>query len=102
KAIDRGRLSGMAAVNYDTLLFDLQTTDDANRRFPYGGQGAGSPYVLSQINGAYQELPDFLATQHTIETRADAEAYVARLVEFARVMDEEIEHARRDAGLGVV
>jgi uncharacterized protein (DUF885 family) len=100
-AIDRSRLSGMAAVNYDTLLFDLQTTDDANRRFAYGAPGAG-PYVLSQINGAYQEVPDFLATQHTIETRADAEAYVARLVEFARVMDEEVEHARHDVGLGVV
>ncbi len=74
KAIDRGQLAGMAAVNYDTLLFDLQTTDDANRRFAYGGQGAGTPYVLSQINGAYQEVPDFLATQHTIETRADAAA----------------------------
>jgi uncharacterized protein (DUF885 family) len=102
KAIDRRPLSGMAAINYDTLLFDLQTTDDANRRFAYGGSGAGSPYVLSQIDGAYTYVPDFLATQHTIETRADAEAYVARLGEFARLMDDELESARRDVGLGVV
>ncbi|WP_293457760.1 DUF885 family protein [Phenylobacterium sp.] len=102
KAIERSQLSGMAAINYDTLLFGLQTTDDANRQFAYGGSGAGSPYTLSQIDGAYTYVPDFLSSQHTIETREDAEAYVARLGEFARVMDEEIECARRDAGLGVI
>jgi uncharacterized protein (DUF885 family) len=102
KAIDRKALSGMAAVNYDTLLFDLQSTDDANRRFNYGGQGAGYPYVLSQITGAWQEVPDFLDSQHTIETRADCEAYVARMEAFASVMDQEIERVRHDVGLGVV
>ena len=102
KAIDRAALSGMAGVNYDTVLYALQATDDANRRFTYGGQGAGSPYVLSQIGGAWQETPDFLASQHTIETRADCEAYVTRLEAFARVMDEEVERVRRDVGLGVI
>ncbi|HXU81708.1 MAG TPA: DUF885 family protein, partial [Polyangia bacterium] len=102
KALDRAALSGMAAVNYDTVFYDLQATDDANRRFEYGGQGAGSPYVLSQITGAWQDIPDFLATQHTIETKADCEAYIARLEAFGRVMDEEIERVRRDVGLGVV
>ena len=41
------------------------------------------PYVLSQLTGAYQSVPDFLDSQHEIETRDDAEAYVARLEEFA-------------------
>ena len=101
KAIDRSALGGMAAVNYDTMLFDLQSTEDANRQFAYGG-GAGSPYVLAQISGAWQDVPDFLESQHSVETRADAEAYVARLEAFARVMDEEIERVRRDVGLGVI
>ena len=102
KTVQRSGLEGMAAVNYDTLLYDLQVTDDANRRFEYGGQGAGSPYGLTQINGAWQEVPDFLSSQHTIETKADCEAYIARLEAFGRVMDEEIECVRRDVGLGVV
>jgi uncharacterized protein (DUF885 family) len=58
--------------------------------------------VLSQITGAWQDIPDFLATQHTIETKADCEAYIARLEAFGRVMDEEIERVRRDVGLGVI
>jgi len=100
--VDRKALTAMPAVNYDSVFYDLQTTDAANRRFHYGHEGAGSPYVLSQITGAYQSAPDFLATQHTITTRADCEAYVARLSELARVMDQEIERVRRDAGLGVI
>lgn len=102
KAIDRSVLTGMAAVNYDTLLFELQSSDDANRRFAYGGTGAGSPYVLAQISGAWQEVPDFLDSQHTIETREDCEAYVARLEAFARMMDDEAERVRHDVALGVV
>ena len=31
KAIDRKSLSGMAAVNYDTVLYDLETTDRRER-----------------------------------------------------------------------
>jgi uncharacterized protein (DUF885 family) len=102
RAIDRKALSGMAAVNYDTLLFDLESTHEANRRFAYGGTGAGYPYVLSQINGSWQEVPDFLDSQHTIESRADCDAYIARLEAFARVMDQEAERVRHDAGLGVI
>jgi uncharacterized protein (DUF885 family) len=102
KAIDRSQLSGMAAVNYDTLLATLDLTAEADRKFNYGYQGAGQPYVLSQLNGAYQDTPDFLGTQHTIETKADADAYLVRLEAFAGVMDQELERARHDIGLGVV
>jgi uncharacterized protein (DUF885 family) len=101
-AIDRKALSGMAAVNYDSVEYDLATTDKGNRRFVYGHEGAGAPYMISQINGAYQDVPDFLDSQHTIDNRADCEAYVARLGDFARLMDEEVERTRRDVGLGVI
>jgi len=100
KAIDRSKLTGMAAVNYDTLLFELQTTEDGNRRFAY--PSGGSPYVLAQICGAWQDVPDFLDSQHTIETREDCQAYLSRLEAFAGTMDAEIERVRRDVGLGVV
>lgn len=100
KAIDRSQLTGMAAVNYDTLLFELQTTEDGNKRFAY--PSSGSPYVLAQICGAWQEVPDFLDSQHTIETREDAQAYLARLEAFATMMDAEVERVRHDVGLGVI
>ena len=102
KAIDRKQLGGMAAVNYDTLLFDLETTVEGSKRFKYGGAGTGSPYVLAQICGSWQEVPDFLDSQHSVETRADAEAYLARLESFAKAMDDEVERVRHDVGQGVV
>ncbi|MDB5477254.1 MAG: Tat pathway signal protein, partial [Phenylobacterium sp.] len=102
EALDRANLSGMAGINYDSVLYDLKATDAANRRFAYGEQGAGNPYVISQITGSFGQAPDFLATQHTLETRADCEAYVARLAALGRLIDDESERVRHDVGLGVV
>jgi len=102
KAIPRSELTGMDAVNYDAVMFGLETTDAANRSFVYGDEGAGQPYVISQLNGAYQSVPDFLGSQHVIETKADADAYLSRLEAFATVMDQEIERVRRDVDLGVI
>jgi uncharacterized protein (DUF885 family) len=102
EAVDRKALGGLDAANYDTVLFTLENEDACGREFDYGGNTARSPYVLSQLTGAYQEVPTFLDKQHAIETAADADAYLARLEAFAVVMDQELERARHDAGIGVV
>jgi uncharacterized protein (DUF885 family) len=102
QAIDRTRLSDKDKPNYDAVLFTAENNALADARFNYGGEGAGEPYVLSQLTGAYQDIPDFLDSQHTIETKADADAYLARLEAFAAVMDQELERARHDVGLGVI
>jgi uncharacterized protein (DUF885 family) len=102
RAIDRSKLQGMDAVNYDTIEFHLSITEQADRRFKYGAPGGGSPYVLSQLGGAYRDGPDFLDTQHAIETKSDADAYLARMSAFARLLDQQSELVRRDAGLGVI
>jgi len=102
RALPRAQLSGMDAINYDVVEFTLAVQDEANRKFEYGGTGAGAPYVLSQLTGAYQSAPDFLDTQHTIETKADADAYLARMQDFGAVLDGELEIARHDMALGVV
>src|SRR5690606_38988160 len=98
----RAKLSDKDKPNYDAVLFTAENNALADARFNYGGGGTGEPYVLSQLTGAYQDVPDFLDSQHTIETKADADAYLARLEAFASVMDQELERARHDAGLGVI
>jgi len=102
RAIDRSQLSGMDAVNYDTIEFQLALIEEADRKFKYGVRGGGFPYVLSQLGGAYREVPDFLDTQHVIETKADADAYLARMSAFGHQLDQENDLVRRDAGLGVI
>ncbi len=102
KAIDRGALNGMAGVNYDSVLFNLETAEAANQRFDYGYLGAGQPYVISQLSGSYQSTPDWLDNQHRIETKEDADAYLSRLADFGKVIDDEVERARKDIGAGVI
>jgi uncharacterized protein (DUF885 family) len=102
RALDRKALTGMDAVNYDTVEFTLAVQDEGNTKFTYAGGGSGAPYVLSQLTGSYLSYPDFLDTQHTIETKADADAYLSRMEAFARLMDQEAEIARRDYADGVI
>lgn len=102
RAIDRGALSGMDAVNYDAVLYGVQQQEDSDKRFQYGAIGAGAPYVLTQLSGAYQVVPDFLDSQHQIASKADADDYLARLSGFGTVLDQERDAAEHDIALGVV
>ena len=98
-SIDRSALTGLDAVNYDTVAYIMRTQAEIDR-FDYGD--LNGPYVVSQLSGAYQWIPDFLDSQHSIETKADADAYLARLEAFAVVLDQEIEMVRHDAERGVI
>jgi uncharacterized protein (DUF885 family) len=97
RALGRQGLSVAERVHYDVVAFVLDG-QAAAAKFPY----YGGPYAVSQLTGSYQSTPDFLDTQHAIETAEDADAYLARLNAFARQMDEEREVVRHDAGLGVI
>jgi uncharacterized protein (DUF885 family) len=100
--IDRAALTGMDAVNYDTVAYVQDVQAEADRQFDYGGSGSGSPYIVTQLTGSYQQVPDFLDTQHSIGSKDDAEAYLARMSAFAKAMDQESEQVRHDAGVGVI
>jgi uncharacterized protein (DUF885 family) len=104
RGVDRTQLTSRERAWLDTVLWlgDRMASEAA---IPYGGiagYGYPVPYVISQLTGSYQEVPDFLDSQHRIDTREDAEAYVARLEAFARNVGLEVDRAREDAGRGVV
>ncbi len=101
-AFDRASVGPDDQISYDVVMFGLKNTVADDNRYPYAGGNAGSPYILSQLNGSYSYIPAFLDNQHTIETKADADAYLARLEAFAVGMDQECEVARHDVALGVV
>lgn len=60
----------------------------------------GSPYRLSQQDGAYASVPDLLDSGHPIENSSDAEAYLARLAGFSGVLREESEAQSEEATRG--
>ncbi|MDO9078742.1 MAG: DUF885 family protein, partial [Brevundimonas sp.] len=102
KAIDRSALPETEGVYHDTLTF-FGDTQIMGERFPYGGGGFGpAPYTISQLTGSYQSLPDFLDTQHAIETTEDAEAYLARVAAFPTALDQETARMQADFAAGAV
>jgi len=102
RALARDRLSAADRLNYDVVLYTLESAT-AVQRFDFGGNTYGpSPYVVSQLTGSYQSVPDFLDTKHSIESRADADAYLSRLSAFGVQLDANTERMRHDAGVGVV
>ncbi|MGZ8364155.1 MAG: DUF885 domain-containing protein [Caulobacteraceae bacterium] len=103
KTIDRTKLTGMSVADYDVMLYQLERRAAVNSRFAYGyAYGNLQPYVITQRHGAYQEIPDFLDGSHTIETREDADAYLARLRSFPQALGQDLEVAKIDAARGVV
>jgi uncharacterized protein (DUF885 family) len=102
RRLDRAHLPEREKAWLDTVLWAGERTRDI-ATIPYGTfSGYPVPYVLSQLTGSYQSVPDFLDSQHRIETREDCDAYVARLEAFARNVNLEVDQCRADAGRGVV
>ncbi len=102
QAIDPATLSPEERIDLESILYTRRSAE-AVQAFDFGGSSYGpSPYVVSQLSGAYQSVPDFLDTKHKIAGAGDADAYLMRLRAFARQIDAQTERMRHDAGQGVV
>ena len=99
QAIPESGLSEMQKLNREVVIWDLRTSNVGPERFDISNPQ--SPYVVSQQDGAYFSVPDRLDSSHTIESAADAEAYLSRLSQFATVLDNETAELKRQAARGV-
>ncbi len=99
-AIDSSALSPAAKLNLEVVTYSLTNQTVAPRRF--GLDSAIRPYRIFQQGGAYFSVPDFLNTAHTINTKDDAEAYLARLEAFAVALDQDSAMQRIEASRGYV
>lgn len=88
-------------ISLETVLYSQHATRDL-QQFDYGDcTNTISPYVVSPLSGSCQWIPDFLDTRHSIDTKADAEAYLDRLAQFATAIDQNTARWRHDVNLGV-
>ncbi|MFK8014024.1 MAG: DUF885 family protein [Gammaproteobacteria bacterium] len=87
---------------FDTTArgFDFDFGDNA--MLNYNWSYRPSPYAVAQNTGAFVEIPSFLDASHKVETAADAEAYLQRLVAYAGQLDGETERVLRDGANGYV
>jgi uncharacterized protein (DUF885 family) len=83
RRFDRARLSPEDQLSYDLFLYR-----DARQQsiFPYREQD----YVFDQMNGAQSQGPAFLINIHKVDNVGHAEAYVSRLRELARFIDQAV------------
>ena len=100
RAIPAASLSDTGRRNKDLALYQMEQRSIAFDRFGIGS--TQRPYRIFQQGGSYFGSPDFLNSQHTIETASDAEAYLSRLSAFAKNLDEESVEQRVDAKRGLV
>lgn len=114
RGIESSKLSGGALVTYQ-VLSDAYRIAARRNQFTFGGAtefGAGlpnsgnswaaTPYMVTQLTGPHLYLPRMLQTQHPFNTRSDAEAYISRLNDMGRALDEVGETVSGDAGAGIV
>lgn len=104
--VSRATLKPEDVLRYDTTLYAFDRALEGTAFF-YGGAangffGGAAPYVVSQQNGAISAVPEFLNAQHQIRTRADCEAYLARMRALARQLDQEAARITHDAARGVM
>ena len=98
EAVPEAGLSDAAKLNREVIIWDLKTGNVGPETFDISNPQ--SPYEVSQQDGSYFSVPDFLHSAHTIDNADDAEAYLSRLEQFATVLDNESAEVRRQAGRG--
>jgi uncharacterized protein (DUF885 family) len=98
QAVNPTLLSPFAQLNRDVVIYQMETAMIPAARFNI--DSVQRPYTIFQQGGAYFGWPDFLNTDHTIETAADAEAYLARLALIGKLLDNDTEDQRAQAARG--
>lgn len=109
RAIDASSLDEATRLDLDVVRTAHETADEGFR-FPYGEVALlnqnwnwrNAPYVVAQNTGAFLETPNILVEQHTVATREDADAYLARLEAYAGTLDGETGRLNSAAAQGVI
>ena len=87
RAIAPDTLSPQRRVDREVVLFSLDQQMVGPERFKI--DTPIRPYRITQQAGVYFDLPDFLDSTHPVQTRADAEAYLSRLGQMGRALDND-------------
>lgn len=102
--IDGAQLAGAERTYFATITWLASICRELETQ-PFGTVDSYNypvPYVVTQLTGAYQSTPDFLESDHPIESTADAAAYLDRLDMFAYALMNDTGLAREHMARGMV
>jgi len=104
RAVDVAALDPATRTSFEVIESAYSTALEG-LALPYGDVSVGgwrnAPYVVIQNVGAYLDIPRFLDSDHPVNTREDAQAWLARLEAFPKVLDGELERMQAATRLGV-
>ncbi len=100
RAIAAETLSPQKRVDREVVLYSLDQQTVGPERF--GIDTPIRPYRITQQAGVYFSLPDFLDSTHPVKTRADAEAYLSRLGQMGRALDNDTAVTEAEAKRGLL
>ena len=80
---DYALLTPEAKISYDLWVYQLEQAEAA---LPFRRRG----YIFNQMGGPHTGLPQFLVTFHRVDNEADMIAYIARIGEAARAIDQSL------------
>jgi len=90
---------------YDKLNEDAKLSYDLwEYQYKLAEQGAKfrrSSYIFNQMNGVHAYLPTFMMSFHKVESLNDMQAYVSRLTELGRAMNQLVDRAKLNASKGI-
>ena len=91
---DRSKLSDEAKTSYDIWEYQLKE-QEASHHF------IDNEYIFHQMQGAHAFLPQVLIAFHPVDELSDMEAYVSRIAESGRAIDQLITRSKLNAEKGV-
>jgi len=108
-SLDPKSLGAAARVDVDVVRTAHEFTLEGFQ-FPYGDVALlnsnwswrNAPYVVAQNTGAFLEIPGLLDEQHTVNSPADADAYLDRLEGYASQLDGETGRLKAAAAQNVI
>ncbi len=95
KEVDYDKLDKRSKVSYQLFLYEGEQKAASEKYLAYN-------YPVNQLFGYHSEIPSFLINIHTVKTKSDAEAYVARLEKIPALFDQLIEKIKTREKMGII
>ena len=93
-SFDYDKLSNEAKTSYDVWVYQYE---QAKRNAEFRQYD----YVFDQMRGAHTFMPQFLLNFHRVDTKADMDAYISRLGEGARALEQLLVRAEKQVEQGI-
>jgi uncharacterized protein (DUF885 family) len=94
RSFDYAKLDDDARLSFDLWKYDYADSAEA-------AKWRGNSYLFTQMQGTHTYLPSFMISLHQVDTRADMDAYIARVGQFDEFLGELVEQAEANAAHGV-